>query len=87
MLLVDGDMIVVADADNADCARASAERTSPAVALVELRIPDIATGPALVRALAVRPGCAVAAMSLRGGLEKAAVGAGAVISSTRATTP
>jgi DNA-binding NarL/FixJ family response regulator len=78
-IVLEGDMIVVADAENADRARASAERASPSVALVELLIPDIATGLALVRDLAARPGCAVAAMSLRGGLEEAAVGAGAVI--------
>ena len=71
-------LVVVADAAGAMAAMALAERTGPAVALVDMLIPDEAAGLALVRSLAQRPGCAVVAMSVRGGLRRAALAAGAV---------
>ncbi|QMU73039.1 response regulator transcription factor [Streptacidiphilus sp. P02-A3a] len=79
LIALEGDLVVVADAGSVDGALVAAERTSPAVALVELLLPDAASGLALVRVLATRPDCAIVAMSLRGGLEEAAVGAGAVL--------
>jgi DNA-binding NarL/FixJ family response regulator len=79
LIALEGDLVVVADADSADRALIAAERTSPSVVLVELLLPDAASGLALVRDLAARPGCAVAAMSLRDGLERAAIEAGAVV--------
>lgn len=77
-IALESDLTVVADAAGADHARLAAERTLPSVALVELLLPDTATGLALVRALTARPGCAVVAMSMRGGLGSAAREAGAV---------
>jgi DNA-binding NarL/FixJ family response regulator len=52
--------------------------TDPAVALVDVLLPEEVTGLALVRSLKQRPGCAVVAMSVRGGLRAAALAAGAV---------
>jgi len=72
------DMAVVANAGSADHARIAAELTLPSVALVELLLPDAVTGLALVHGLATRLGCAVVAMSMRGGLGAAALDAGAV---------
>ena len=71
-------LVVVAAAAGAVAALALAERTGPSVALVDMLIPDEAAGLALVRSLAQRPGCAVVAMSVRGGLRGAALAAGAV---------
>lgn len=71
-------LVIVADAADAPAALALAERTCPSVALVDVRLPDATTGLALVRSLSRRPGCAVVAMSVRGGLRAAALDAGAV---------
>jgi two-component system response regulator DesR len=71
-------LVVVAAAADAAAALASAERTGPSVALVDVLIPDQLTGLALVRSLAQRSRCAVVAMSVRGGLRQAALAAGAV---------
>jgi two-component system response regulator DesR len=73
----ESDLTLVAEAADAAAARALADRTSPAVALVDLLLPDIGTGLALVHSLSRRPGCAVVAMSGRGGLREAALAAGA----------
>jgi DNA-binding NarL/FixJ family response regulator len=59
-------------------ALAFAEGTAPSVALVDVLLPDELAGLALVRSLARRPGCAVVAMSVRGGLRRAALAAGAI---------
>jgi DNA-binding NarL/FixJ family response regulator len=73
----EADLILVAEAADAPAALVLVEATKPAVALADVLIPDDATGLALVRALAQRPGCAVVAMSIRGGLRLAALDAGA----------
>ena len=75
--LEDG-LLVVAQAASAAAALMLAEHTSPSVALVDLLIPDEATGLALVTSLSRGPDCAVVAMSVRGGLRRAALAAGAV---------
>jgi two-component system response regulator DesR len=71
-------LVVVAAAAGAAAALVLAERTGPSVALVDMLIPDEAAGLALVHSLARRPGCAVVAMSVRGGLRHAALASGAV---------
>ena len=81
---MEADLALVADAADATAALAlalalaPAERTGPLVALVDLLIPDAATGLALVHDLCQQPGCAVVAMSVRGGMRRAALAAGAV---------
>ncbi len=77
-IALEDDLVVVAEAADAGGALALAERTDPSVALVDVLLPDSATGLALVRNLAQRPGCAVVAMSVRSGLRAAAVAAGSV---------
>jgi DNA-binding NarL/FixJ family response regulator len=77
-LALEVDLVMVAEAANATVALVLAECTNPAVALVDVLIPDEATGLALVRRLGQRPGCAVVAMSVRGGLRRPAMAAGAV---------
>jgi CheY-like chemotaxis protein len=72
------DLVMVADAADASAALASAANADPAVALVDVLLPDEVTGLALVRSLEQTPGCAVVAMSVRGGLRAAALAAGAV---------
>jgi two-component system response regulator DesR len=71
------DLILVAGVADADTALAFAESEGPLVALVDVLLPDTATGLGLVRTLAWREGCAVVAMSARGGLRHAALTAGA----------
>lgn len=71
-------LVMVAAADDAEAALVLAERTGPSVALVDVLIPDETAGFALVHSLGQRPGCAVVAMSMRGGLRQAALAAGAV---------
>jgi len=73
---LEADLVIVAEA--ADGAAALALATGPSVALVDVLIPDEATGLALVASLCRRPGCAVVAMSVRSGLRRAALAAGAV---------
>jgi DNA-binding NtrC family response regulator len=75
-IALEAGLVMVASA--ADATAALALATSPSVALVEVLLPDEATGLTLVRGLAQRPGCAVVAMSVRGGLRSAALAAGAV---------
>lgn len=77
-IALEPDLVIVADAADAADALALASRVSPQVALVDVLIPDEATGLALVRRLASGSGCAVVAMSVRGGLRAAALAAGAV---------
>ena len=75
---LEADLVIVAQADGASVALALAKRTEPRVALVDVLLPDVPTGLALVRSLDQRQGCAVVAMSVRGGLRRAALAAGAV---------
>jgi DNA-binding NarL/FixJ family response regulator len=77
-IALEPDLVMVAEAADATTAMALADSADPSVALVGVLIPDGTTGLALVRSLADRPGCAVVAMSVRGGLRHAALAAGAV---------
>jgi DNA-binding NarL/FixJ family response regulator len=77
-IALEADLVMVASAADATAALALALATNPSVALVDVLFPDEATGLALVRNLGQRPGCAVVAMSVRGGLRCAALAAGAV---------
>lgn len=77
-IALEPDLVMVAEAADATTAMALADSADPSVALVDVLIPDGTTGLALVRSLADRPGCAVVAMSVRGGLRHAALAAGAV---------
>jgi DNA-binding NarL/FixJ family response regulator len=72
------DLVLVARAADAATALVLFEGADPSVALVDLALPDTQTGLDLVRDLALRPGCAVVAMSIYGGLRESALGAGAV---------
>jgi DNA-binding NtrC family response regulator len=77
-IALEPDLLTVAEAGDATTALALAGSTDPAVALVDVLLPEEVTGLALVRSLKQRPGCAVVAMSARGGLRAAALAAGAV---------
>ena len=77
-IALEEDLEVVAEAADATAALAIAERAGPSVALVDVLLPDGATGLALVASLAQRPGCAVVAMSMQGSLRPPAIAAGAV---------
>jgi two-component system, NarL family, response regulator DesR len=77
-IALEPDLVMVADAAGAADALALAWHASPQVALVDVLIPDETAGLALVRRLATEYGCAVVAMSVRGGLRAAALAAGAV---------
>jgi DNA-binding NarL/FixJ family response regulator len=77
-IALEEDLVVVADAADATSALALANCTDPSVALVDVLLPDERTGLDLVRRLTSRPGCAVVAMSVRGGIRHAALAAGAV---------
>ncbi len=76
-IALEAGLAVVASAASAAAALVLAERTGPSVALVDVLLPDEAAGLALVRSLARRPGCAVVAISVQGGLRRAALAAGA----------
>ena len=82
---LEADLALVADAADAADALALAESTDPAVALVDVLLPDATAGLALVAALGRRPGCAVVAMSVRSGLRQAALAAGAVAFAEKAS--
>ena len=77
-IALEPDLMLVGEAADAATAMTLAEGADPSVALVDVLLPDEATGLALVRGLDLRPGCAVVAMSVRGGLREAALAAGAV---------
>ena len=77
-IALEAGLAVVASAADAATALVLAGSTGPSVALVDVLIPDEATGLALVRSLSQQPRCAVVAMSVRGGLRRAALAAGAV---------
>ena len=76
-LALEVDLAMVGDAASADAAVALVERTYPAVALVDVLLPDDIIGLELIKSLSQRPGCAVVALSVRTGLRHAALGAGA----------
>jgi DNA-binding NarL/FixJ family response regulator len=77
-IALERDLVMVAEAADARTALALAERVDPSVAVVDVLLPDAVTGLALMTSLNLRPGCAVVAMSVRGGLRAAALAAGAV---------
>jgi DNA-binding NtrC family response regulator len=77
-IALEDDLVMVADAANARSALVVAEEADPSVALVDVLLPDDMSGLSLVRRLNQRPGCAVVAMSVRGGLRGASLAAGAV---------
>jgi DNA-binding NarL/FixJ family response regulator len=77
-IALEPDLMIVAEAPDATAALSMADAAHPSVALVDVLLPDRATGLALVRSLDERPTCAVVAMSVRGGLREAALSAGAV---------
>lgn len=77
-IALEPDLLMVAEAADARAALALAGNADPSVALVDVLLPDDVTGLALVRSLNQRAGCAVVAMSVRGGLRSAALAAGAV---------
>jgi DNA-binding NarL/FixJ family response regulator len=74
-IALEPDLVIVAEAADALTALAFAEGTVPSVALVDVFLPDEVTGLALMRSLARRTGCAVVAMSVRGGIRHAALAA------------
>jgi DNA-binding NtrC family response regulator len=75
---LEADLLMVAEAADAMAALGLAGHADPSVALIDVLLPDDATGLGLVRSLNQRSGCAVVAMSVRGGLRAAALAAGAV---------
>jgi DNA-binding NarL/FixJ family response regulator len=75
---LESDLLVVGEARGSVDALALALDTDPAVALVDVFLPDEASGLRLIRDIGRRPGCAVVAMSLRGAVRRAALAAGAV---------
>jgi len=77
-IALEPDLVVVGVASDAVTARALAAEVSPAVALVDVLLPDSGTGLALVTALSRRPHCTVVAMSIRSAMRAAATAAGAV---------
>ena len=76
-IALESDLVIVADAADAAQALALAGSAAPAVALVDLFLPDTGAGLGLVRGLSRDCGCAVVAMSERGGMREAALAAGA----------
>lgn len=72
------DMVMAGAAPGAESALAVAAGSGPLVVLIDVLLPDADSGLALVRALSRQPGCAVVAMSVRSGLDRASRAAGAV---------
>jgi two-component system response regulator DesR len=73
----EADLVVVGEARGTADALALALKTRPAVALVDVFLPDEASGLRLIHDLGHSPGCAVVAMSVRGAVRSAALAAGA----------
>jgi DNA-binding NarL/FixJ family response regulator len=76
-IALEPDLVIVAEAGDAATARRLAGSADPSVALVDVLLPDEATGLGLVVSLNERTACAVVAMSVRGGLRQSALAAGA----------
>jgi DNA-binding NarL/FixJ family response regulator len=72
------DLELVAQAGDIENALAAAERERPRVALVDVLLPDVQSGLALIYALSCRPDCTVVAMSVADGQREVAVARGAV---------
>jgi DNA-binding NarL/FixJ family response regulator len=77
-LALEADMQLVGESGEAATALSMAHDTDPSVALVDVLLPDAATGLALILGLSRIPGCAVVAMSVRSAVGPAALAAGAV---------
>ncbi len=77
-IMLEPDLVLVAAARDATSALAMAAASDPAVALLDVLLPDEASGLNLIRGLARNPRCAVVAMSVRGAVRTAALAAGAV---------
>jgi len=77
-IALEDDIVIVAEAASAKAALALAKDAALSVALVDVLLPDAGTGLRLVRTLNHETGCAVVAISARGGLQDAALAAGAV---------
>jgi two-component system, NarL family, response regulator DesR len=72
------DLVLVGEAKGCADALALAIATGPAVALVDVFLPDEETGLKTIRGLGRNPGCAVVAMSVRSTVRSAALAAGAI---------
>jgi DNA-binding NtrC family response regulator len=77
-IMLEPDLVLVAAARDAPSALAMAAANEPAVALIDVLLPNEASGLNLIRHLARNPSCAVVAMSVRGAVRTAALAAGAV---------
>jgi two-component system response regulator DesR len=77
-IMLEEDLTLVAVAADAGTAHDWVGWGTPAVALVDVYLPDLPTGVELIRALADKPGLAVVAMSVRPSPRGAALAAGAV---------
>jgi DNA-binding NarL/FixJ family response regulator len=77
-IALEPDMELVGYAADAQSALDRADDSGPSIVLVDVLLPDVVTGLALVRALSRRPAWAVVAMSVRSGLREASLTAGAV---------
>jgi two-component system KDP operon response regulator KdpE len=77
-IMLEADLVLVAAARDAPGALSMAAAWHPEVVLLDVMLPDRATGLGLIRGLVRSPGCAVVAMSVRGALRGAALAAGAV---------
>ncbi len=75
---LEADLVLVGAARDAPGALSMAATLHPEVVLLDVMLPDRATGLDLIRGLVRSPGCAVVAMSVRGALRTAALAAGAV---------
>jgi DNA-binding NarL/FixJ family response regulator len=73
---LEADLRLLGATGNAAAAASLARRTRPDVAVVDVLLPDSDAGLALIADLA-GTGCAVVAISLRGGVRKRALAAGA----------
>ncbi|MCW2527191.1 MAG: two-component system response regulator [Pseudonocardiales bacterium] len=76
-IALEPDMRVVGESSSAVEAFALAKDIEPSVALVDVLLPDMATGLALVHDLSEIPGCSVVAMSVRSTVRLEALAAGA----------
>ena len=77
-IMMEADLVLVAAARDATSALAMAAASDPSVALLDVLLPDEASGLNLIRHLARNPRCAVVAMSVRGAVRTSALAAGAL---------
>jgi DNA-binding NarL/FixJ family response regulator len=77
-IMLEAGLVLVAAARDAASALAIAAVSDPAVALLDVLLPDETSGLDLIRSLARSPRCTVVAMSVRGAARAGALDAGAV---------